>query len=269
MATVYLPTFLHRVLYSRDSVLRCTRARARSDMDGGGSCRHDIAQVYIASGTNQLMLTSGSWPGWAASATVCVPGAGQSYTTNAAGSTWVGGTTYVPGNFVDWNGLMLTPFNGSNSDAYFNPYDWYSVLGGSTATDLKSTIVSVSGGTATLADNAATTVTSTCWYGLDDTSAFNTAIAAASAAWVSGPPNEVLVPNQGTYQVSGVCVLSHVNVVMNGITVRPTMPVTMPLFMLHNADGTLSSHCWSPGTGPLISQACRPSRTPQGRGLGE
>lgn len=206
------------------------------------------ASVYIAASSNQLTLSTGNWPSWAPGATVCVPGAGQSYTTNAAGTTWVAGTSYVIGDLVNWNGLMLTPFR-NNSDTYFQLADWFSVLGGVTATDLETTIVSVAGSTATLATNASTTVTSgspsTCWYGLDDTSAFNSAIQAANAAWVSGEgQNVVVVPNVGTYQVQAIPVLSHVKLSMAGVTVRPSMPFGVrPLFLLRNADGSLSSGC--------------------------
>lgn len=206
------------------------------------------ASVYIAASSNQLTLSTGNWPSWAPGATVCVPGAGQSYTTNAAGTTWVAGTSYVIGDLVNWNGLMLTPFR-NNSDTYFQLADWFSVLGGVTATDLETTIVSVAGSTATLATNASTTVTSgspsTCWYGLDDTSAFNSAVQAANAAWVSGPSNEVDVANVGTYQVGNVPILSHVHLsIANSTTIRPTMPIgSHAMFLLRNADGSLSSGC--------------------------
>ncbi len=137
---------------------------------------------------------------------------------------------------------MLTPFT-ANSDSFFKITSWYTVIGGATATDLETTIVSVAGNVATLATTAATTVTSgspsTCWYGLDDTAAFNTAIQAASSAWVSGPQNEVDVPNTGVYQVQNVPILSHVKLVpANGVVVRPSMPINNSLFLIGKQDGS-------------------------------
>lgn len=202
------------------------------------------ALVYITSGTNQLVLSSGNWPAWAAGATVCVPNAGQAYTTNAAGTTWIAGTAYVKGDLVNYFGLMLTPFV-NNSDTSFSIADWYAVLGGAITTDLETTIVSVSGNTATLAINASSTVTSgspsTCWYGLDDTASFNSVLATASTAG----GGLVVVPS-GTYQISGVEIPSNVNVVMQSATIRPTMPVTNPDFLLRGTPFT--SNCGITGT---------------------
>jgi hypothetical protein len=140
-----------------------------------------VTDAAITTGT--ALLASAAFTAADASKDIVIPNAGAAF--NARGA-WAASTAYAIGDTVTRSGETWLAWRASNS-TYFNPNDWVLVTG-FTRYPLSTTIVSVSGGVATLAASAQATVAGgDAWYGSDDSAAFQAAANAGASVTVRRP----------------------------------------------------------------------------------
>lgn len=209
---VDIPDDLHNLATDVESAIR-TNSKVLAGAKGDGKI---ITNAAITAG--QSTLTGTGFTPTDAGKGILVVGAGQPWNDRGA---WTQGITYAVGDLVHQSGWLWVAWRIPET-AIFDRNDWIPAY--RAVRSLEATILSVTGGVATLSVPAGTTVSgATAYYGTDDTATFQ----AACDALYSAGGGDLLVPNPtgSFYMVRQVFVRAGTRLLIEqGCTFRTTVP---------------------------------------------